>query len=126
MQEEAALLEGSIGNILGTRVRARIESVDLREIPISRSQSQQPAVVLRAGKRSLTVVCETDIGTGSARVQLSFAAESGHSYVLRCKEESILVNTGTNFWIEDSSEENRIIVKASGWGPSHNPSGRVF
>lgn len=126
MQEETALLEGSIRRILVTRTRARIESVDLREVPIARSQAEQPTVILRAGPRSLTVVCETDMGTGSTRAQLSFRAEPGHNYVLRCEEESVLWNKGTNFWIEDRGAGDRIVAKASGWAPSYRPSGRVF
>jgi len=125
-QEETALFEGAIGRILTTRIRARIESVDLREVPIVRSQAEQPAVILRAGRRSFTVVCETDMGTGSARAQLSFEVGPGHKYVLRCEEESALWNKGTKFWIEDSSEGDQIVARASGWGPSHGPRGRVF
>ena len=122
--DTSATIIGSLETIFFDGIRARVESIDSQWVPVG---PREPIPVrLLSGSHTVAAICETEHGSGEARASLVVQVQLGHSYVLRCKEKSLLINIGTKFWIEDQSAESSIVSKAEGWGASHGPTGKVL
>ena len=120
-----ARLEGSISRFLTTRIRARVESVDLKGIRIARTP-EQPAVILSAGKHMLIAVCETEFATSIDRSDIEFDTEPGHNYLLTCMTNNIWSHGGSEFSVIDQSAGGKVVATAFGPGRATRPRGRLF
>lgn len=122
--KEVAYVGGTLTERLLDASRVRLEGIDDRGIAPG-PRIPAPIRVL-PGVRRLSIICEASLGTGQAWITLVANLQPGHSYVLRCEEQSPLANVGTDFRIEDESDSRKVIAKGSSWGPSSSPRGRVF
>jgi len=121
-----ARLEGTITSLLGTRTRARVESVEFQGVRIVRESADQPPVVLLAGKRSLVVICETNFATSSDRTDIEFDVLAGHEYILTCGTANLWSHTGSDFKITDKTSGNKVVATGFGPGRAYPPRGRIF
>ena len=122
--DTSATIVGTIRTVFFDGLRARVESIDAQWVRVG---PREPIPMkLSPGSHTVAAICETEHGSGEAHASLLVQAQPGHSYILKCKEKSILINIGTNFWIEDQNAGGSIVSKADGWGASHGPTGKVF
>jgi hypothetical protein len=123
--DKTSKLSGSIARLITTKTRARVESVDLQGIRVA-SEPEQPPVVVAMGKRSLVVVCETDMATAIDRTEVAVEFVAGHEYLLTCSAASLWSHTGSNFEILDVSAGNKVVATAFAPGRAYPPRGRLF
>ena len=121
---DLATVTGTFTQRLMDAYRIRLEGIDGAGVPPG---PRVPVPIrLKSGTRQLALLCETSLSTGSAWITLAVDIKAGHSYVLRCEQQSVLLNLGTDFKVEDQSDSNRIVASGSSWGPSSPPRGRAF
>lgn len=121
---DTATVTGTLKKNLIDSSRARLEGID--GIKVSKGPRIPAPILVKSGVRQLALICETEFDTGSAWISLAVDIKAGHSYVLRCEEQSSFANIGTDFKVEDKSEQDRVVASGSSWGPSHGPRGRAF
>ena len=120
-----ARLSGSISSLLLTKTRARVESVDLLGVRIA-PEGEQPPVTISAGKRTLIVVCETDMATAIDRTDVAVELIAGHEYRLTCKAANLWSHTGSDFELIDLTGGNKVVATAFAPGRAYPPRGRLF